>query len=370
MHNRYDLWLAGTESLTAQALDQLLGWHGDAQGIWRAVGDGTAQGPASVLKALRAHRSESLLDEMAQAMADTDTRLIMRDDPAYPPLLRALEDAPIGLFVRGAADLTFPRHVAIVGSRRCTRYGMQNAARIAAELVACDVHVVSGMARGIDTAANMGCADAGGVSVAVLGCGADVAYPPENEENIQRLLACGGAVVTEYPPGALPLAHRFPRRNRIISGMCSALVVVEAAERSGAMITVRCALDQGREVFALPGPVDSPNSKMPLQILREGAAMATCAQDILENLRWLDAPPAVVDAPCAPDITPAPQADLPGLSEDQRRVAQCLSLEPLGFEELRGRTGFSVPALNSHLTMLEIQEIIEQLPGRMYRRIR
>ncbi len=354
------LWLAtASESLTWGQLDQLLAWHGSVEGIWDAVADGTCLANGATLGSLRAHHSESLLDKMEQQMLASGTRLITREDSDYPPLLFPIDCPPIALFVRGAADLTTPRQVAIIGSRRCTRYGMQMAERIARELALAGVQVVSGMARGIDTAANMGCVTAGRPSVAVLGCGTDVAYPPENAREIEKLLHAGGALVSEYRPGTPPLQHHFPQRNRIISGLCSALLVVEAAERSGAMITVRYALEQGREVFAVPGQANAPTSQMPLQLLREGAQMATCGQDILDGLKW-----------AAQGENPKPQGgqNVPqtGLAADEARLAACLADEPKSFEQLLVDTRFSPATLNSLLTMLEIHEIIRQLPGRMY----
>ncbi len=358
------LWLAtASESLTWEQLDQLIAWHGGVEGIWDAVADGTCLAVGATLDSLRANHSESLLDKIERQMLDSGTRLITREDSDYPPLLFPIDCPPIALFVRGAADLAYPRQVAIIGSRRCTRYGMQMAERIARELAQAGVQVVSGMARGIDTAANMGCVAAGRPSVAVLGCGTDVVYPPENAREIGKLLDAGGALVSEYRPGTPPLQHHFPQRNRIISGLCTALLVVEAAERSGAMITVRYALEQGREVFAVPGQVGAPTSQMPLQLLREGAQMATCGQDILDWLKWQA---EGFQARPQPGQT-APQS---GLTDDEARIAACLADEAKSFEQLLGETGFFPAALNSYLTMLEIHEIIRQLPGRMYELMR
>jgi len=218
----------------------------------------------------------------------------------------------------------------------------------------------------------------------VLGCGADVAYPSENADLVRRILDEGGAVVSEYAPGTPPLAGHFPVRNRIVSGMCSGMLIIEASARSGAMITVRHALAQGREVYALPGPVDSPASEMPLILLREGGQMATNAEDILQTIRWIhDDPSPALEARAINDrpynrgetlvgarIARPPELvqkqTLDGLEPGQRRVAEALREGELVFSEIVARTGFSAPELNSHLTMLELQGIIVQLPGRIF----
>ena len=201
-------------------------------------------------------------------------------------------------------------------------------------------------------------ATGGGRTIAVLGCGVDVVYPPENRELFARVIGEGGSIISEFAPGTGPLAQNFPRRNRIISGMCVGVLVTEAARGSGAMITVQHALDQGREVFAMPGPVDAPMSEMPLQLLFEGACLARGADDILGHLQWdMQAPDE------APDDMPeaAPQLD-----PDEQKIVQLLENEPLSFDQLLVQTGFSPDKLNMLLTTLEIKEIMKQLPGCMY----
>lgn len=357
------VWLyIAASGLTPRRFQKLLDDYGDVQGIAQALEDGSNMHPAARRMLLSA-RSPAAMEALQEAMRRHHIALVTRDDPGYPPLLRFLDDAPAALFVRGEADLSDARNFAIVGSRRCSRYGMEQAQRIAAGLAASGVTVVSGMARGIDTAAHSGCLSVKGRTVAVLGCGVDIAYPPENRALIDQVLAQGGSVVSEYPPGAKPLPGHFPVRNRLLSGMSSGVLVVEATPTSGAMITVRHALAQGRDVYALPGPVDSPGSEMPLELLREGGLMATRAEDILESLRWLTGAVRASSA-AGSDLQVSPV--LSTLSVDEQRVTDCLRAGEQPFAELLARTGFSVPDLNSHLTMLELQEIIVQLPGRIY----
>lgn len=357
------VWLyIAASGLTPRRFQKLLDDYGDVEGIDQAIKNGASMHPTA-RRMLLAARTPAAMDALQEAMYRHRIALVTRDDQGYPPLLRFLEDAPAALFVRGEAALSDARNFAIVGSRRCTRYGMEQAQRIAAGLAASGVTVVSGMARGIDTAAHSGCLSAKGRTVAVLGCGVDIAYPPENRALIDQALAQGGSVVSEYPPGALPLPGHFPVRNRILSGMSSGVLVVEATPTSGAMITVRHALAQGRDVYALPGPVDSPGSEMPLELLREGGLMATRAEDILESLRWLTgAAPTAVPAGESLQVFPV----MSTLSAEEQRVVDCLRTGEQPFAELLARTGYTVPDLNSHLTMLELQEIIVQLPGRVY----
>jgi DNA processing protein len=375
-----ELWLwAAASGITPPQFGRLTEAYGDLPGIARAVGGGERADPrlSAPFKRLRDAMRPAEMDALRAAMERYAVRLITREDAAYPPLLRVLEhDAPIALFVRGEADLARPRQFAIVGSRACSRYGAQITQRIAAGLASDGITVVSGMARGIDTSAHLGALSAGGCTVAVMGCGVDVAYPPENEQLIDRVIAEGGAAISEYAPGMPPQPWNFPVRNRILSGMCSGLLVAEATERSGAMITVRHALAQGREVYALPGPVDSPTSMMPLTLLREGGAMATSAEDIMQSMRWLEAacdlpmgkPPGV-----PPRRGPAPRQvsmlapDLSVLAEEERRVVEAMRGEETVFAELVERTGLPVSELNSHLTMLELQGIIVQFPGRIFK---
>jgi DNA processing protein len=211
-------------------------------------------------------------------------RFLGRSDPGFPPLLRAIHDPPPGLFLRGNAEaalLALPA-VAIVGARACSAYGRQIARSVARDLASAGLVVVSGLARGVDAEAHRGALEAGGITVAVLGCGIDRDYPAANRE-LARQIAASGLVVSEYAPGVEPAPWRFPARNRIVAGLCSAAVVVEARERSGALITADFALEEGREVFAVPGEITSALSAGSNALLRLGATPLTCAQDVLES---------------------------------------------------------------------------------------
>jgi DNA processing protein len=244
-----------------------------------------------------------------------------------------------------------------VGSRQCTRDGQRAARDFARGLAENGVTVVSGMARGIDSCAHRGALDGHGPTLAVLGCGVDVVYPPENDRLMAEILDSGGAVVSEFVPGTPPTPGNFPARNRIISGLCEGMLIVEGAKASGAMITVNLALEQGRDVFAVPGSIYSPLSAAPNQMILDGAFPALSPWDILEHYRWGQRPAA----------GGARKAPKPTLDPEEEAIVAPLRNEALSFEELIRITGLSAAKLNSHLTMLELRGIIDKAPGGLYR---
>lgn len=293
--------------------------------------------------------------------------VLAQSDPAYPALLRAIADPPPVLFVRGTlpGPQAVPPAVAIVGSRRATPYGLAAAGRLAFDLALAGVTVTSGLARGIDAAAHQGALDGGGQTIAVLGSGGDCVYPPEHQ-SLAHAIAESGAVVTELPPGTPPLASHFPRRNRIISGMSRGVVVVEGASDSGALVTVDCALDQGREVFAVPGSVFSEHSRAPHNLLRQGARIAAGADDILEELGLSSRSAAGVAG--SGTTRPAQQAAARADADDETRVLDALGQGPRSLDELVESTGLDAGTVAALATMLEVRGLIQMLPGQMVMR--
>lgn len=275
-------------------------------------------------------------------------RAVPLGHPDYPPLLARVADAPAVLWVRGAAPALALPAVAVVGARAASPEGLRTARLLGEGLAAAGVLVVSGLARGVDAAAHEG-ALALGRTAAVLGCGVDVVYPAEHADLASRVAATG-AVVAEFPPGTAPRPHHFPLRNRIISGLALATVVVEAAERSGALITARSALDQGREVMAMPGAVAGGRNRGAHLLIRDGALLVESAADVLDALRLL---PRADPGPLAPALTPPDDDVLRALTPG---VAEAI-------DDLAGRTGLAVPALLARLAALEIDGWIERLPG-------
>ena len=269
-------------------------------------------------------------------------------DQAYPPLLKCTADPPPVLWARGGLETLASPAVAVIGSRAATSYALQVGARIAAELAERDVVVVSGLARGVDSAAHRGCLDAGGATVAVQGCGLDRVYPPEHEELAGRI-AGNGLVISELAPGAPPLPEHFPLRNRIISGISLATVVVEASERSGSLITARYALEQGRDVMVVPGSVLSGRNRGSHALLKDGAAVVESADDILQSLGWA-APAGASVARSRPSSDPVLARMEPG--------------EPYGLEALSALTGLAGSELLAKITDLEIAGRILVSAGR------
>jgi DNA processing protein len=265
-------------------------------------------------------------------------RFLGRSDPAFPPLLRSIHDPPPGLFLRGDLDASVLASdgLAIVGARACSAYGRQIARALGRDLAAAGLMVVSGLARGVDAEAHRGALEAGGTTIAVLGCGIDRDYPAAHRE-LARQVTATGLVIGEYAPGVEPAPWRFPARNRIVAGLCAATVVVEARERSGALITADFALEEGREVFAVPGEITSALSAGSNALLRLGATPLTCAQDVLESY----------------GLEPAPVAT-PAVSAVAAAVLELIRTEARGADELARASGLAAGELAVVLTELEL----------------
>ena len=303
------------------------------------------------------------------SVAKLGGRILVLDGPDYPPLLALLDAPPPVLAVLGDVGALAARAVAVVGARNASANGQRMAELLAADLALAGLVVVSGMARGIDTAAHIGAMSAGR-TVAAIASGIDIAYPPENAA-LQRRVAEGGAVVAEAPFGTAPQARHFPRRNRVIAGLSLGVVVVEAAPQSGSLITARLAQDQGREVFAVPGSPLDPRCRGSNDLIRSGAHLTERAADVLANLpdhpnreglarsplfaRGL--PPGLADSP-SETFSPVPNADLV-----RSRVMELLSYSPTAVDDLVRRCQFSASAVLTALLELELAEKVEMLPG-------
>ena len=273
-------------------------------------------------------------------------RTIARREPGYPPLLSELHDPPANLFVRVDGGPLAEPGVAVVGARSCSAYGAQVARTLARELASAGLVVVSGLARGVDGEAHRGALEGGGRTVAVLGCGIDRDYPRSHAELARRIVA-SGAVVSEYPPGVEPAPWRFPARNRIIAGLSLATVVVEARERSGALITADFALELGRDVFAVPGEITSGLSAGTNDLLRQGAAPLTAVRDVLEAL----------------GIEPEPAAGMSSVSDAALAVLSVLGDGACGADELTRATGLSSAEVAAALIELELGGLAAQADG-------
>ncbi len=285
-------------------------------------------------------------------------RLLSFLEADYPRRLFQIGNPPPLLYLRGELPSWDPA-IALVGSRRATREGLKAAKHLAEELAAHGVLVVSGLARGIDTAAHTGALAGGGSTVAVLGCGVDLAYPPENRELRDRI-AANGCIISEFPLGTQPLAEHFPRRNRIISGLTRGVLVVEAAEKSGSLITARYALDQGREVMAVPGPISVASCRGSNRLIKEGAQLVDSVEDILAASRI--APPAV--RALASDTVPLPRR--PDLAPREVAVYELVAQGPRHLDEITQALELTAAEVSAMVLGLELKGIVQQLPGSYY----
>jgi DNA processing protein len=293
-------------------------------------------------------------------------RLVALGTPEYPAALAQISDPPQLLYVRGTLTEADALAVALVGSRGCSEYGRRTATRLAAGLARAGVCVVSGLARGVDGVAHRAALEAGGRTLAVLANGLAQVYPPEHA-GLARQVEAAGALLTESCMAQAPLAPLFPARNRIISGLCRAVVIVEAADRSGALITASHAAEQGRTVLAVPGPVDAPASGGTNELLRKGAVPCRSVEDILEELHGVSAVAQMQKAAAAP-APAAPAGPPPGLDETQRRLWEALAEGPRHLDELVQRLGLAVPQVTTALLMLEMRKAARRLPGNRYER--
>ena len=304
-------------------------------------------------QALDADRSAAkLMDKLGEA-EKSGVRVAVPGEAEYPEALLQLYDPPAVIYLRGAQLNQGRRCFSIVGSRNGSRYGRDMAYAISRDLGKAGVAVVSGFARGTDTAAHQGCLAGGAPTAAVMGRGLDGVYPAENAALLQKLLDEGGCAMSEFPMGSRPVPWHFPQRNRLISALGEGILLVEGKISGGGMITVRLGLELGREIFALPGPANQEGSEAPHHLIREGARLAASARDILEDMGW--------DGPAMCDGDKPPELD-----GQEKRLFDLLQKEAMSFEELLEATGFAANVLNSHLTMMELKGIIKKCPGRIF----
>ena len=279
----------------------------------------------------------------------------------FPESLRAIPDSPVLLYCRGTLDWLDQPAVAVIGARTATDYGRRIAEGLAAELAALGITIVSGAAYGIDAAAHRGALTAGGGTVAVLGCGIDVVYP-RSHTDLFRDIVNNGLLLSEYPLGTQPEGFRFPARNRIISGLVKGVVVVEATEKSGSLITARLALDQGREVFAVPGRIDSPKSAGTHRLIQQGAHLVHTVADIVEGLSWSKA------EACAGGNR-ARSGENGTVTAHEQLVLDSLDIYPRDIDSLVRLSGLPLVEIHGLLLQLELQGLIRQLPGQQYERV-
>ena len=369
-------WIAlnMTPGVGPRAAARRLERFGSAEGVFGALRSELERlrlRPEAVESIALRDRMEAASLELERVRGMPGADVLVLDDGAYPALLREIPDPPVTLYVRGSWRECLEEPCAgVVGSRRASTYGQNVAHALARDLSSRGVTVVSGLARGIDAAAHRGALEAGGRTVAVLGTGLDEVYPRDHRRLADEVLERGGALVTQFPLGTPPVAENFPYRNRIISGLSLGVVVVEASENSGSLITARLALEQGREVFAVPGNITSRNSFGTNFLIKgAGAKLVQQWQDVVAEF-----PPELAARLLPPGLkgkgAGVQRSDVPlppDLSEAEGAVFRLISAdEPAHIDELAGLSGLGVPELSAVLLGLEMRELVRQLPGKCF----
>lgn len=354
------LRLARTDGIGPLTFRRLLERHGSAQATLQALPRIAARrgAPLALCPEAEARREMGALHRLG-------ARLLFAGEPPYPPLLAMQEDAPPVLALLGDPAALAPRAVALVGARNASAAGRRIAEDLAESLAAAGLAVVSGLARGVDAAAHLGALRRGRTIACVAG-GLDQPYPPEHAALQARIAAEGGAVLAEAPLGTAPLARHFPRRNRIVAALSLGVVVIEAAPRSGSLITARLALEAGRELFAVPGSPLDPRCRGSNDLIRQGAHLTESAEDVLAHLpeapraaRLFAPPPAWAPADPAEEVVPAP----PDLPEDTTQVLELIGASPIAVDEVVRRCHLSPSAIQAILLDLELAGRVELLPG-------
>ena len=355
-------WLAYGD-ISPEPMAVLLREYGSCEAVYdafllkgRAVLEPYA-GPAQ-LDLLASQSAPDAMHAMMLAMQKLDMGILTLDDERYPDTLRNIADPPMTLFYRGAPGCLTERCVTVIGARKASLASVSATQGITRALSASGVHIVSGMAMGIDTAAMQGGLEGGSPVIGVLGCGLDVDYPVENGALKERIVASGGVLLSEYPPGTPALPWHFPVRNRIMSGLSRAVLMMEGRIRSGSMTTVQHALDQGREVYAYPGEAGTEWAEGAHRLLREGANYFTSAEDILEDMGWLSSKP-----------TEPRKKELPPMSPEQNKVYALLLRGEMSYDQLAASSGLDTPSLSGALTMLQIMGLVRSLPGKAYKAV-
>lgn len=351
--------------IRAEILTELLNEFGCAEAIYDAFissGMGFLKNRINEysLTQLLEHSERNHMHDMMVSMQKNEIGIMAFSDSKYPDHLRNIQSPPALLFYRGDPDCLMGKCISVVGSRKASPQGIEVTRTICRDLSRNGVRIISGLAMGIDTAAHEGCIEGGSPTAAVMGCGLDVNYPIENETLKEQIVERGGVLLSEYPPGFRANKFVFQVRNRIISGLGKALLMMESQIQSGTTLTVHHALDQGREVYAYPGIPGTEWAEGAHQLLREGANFFTSADDILEDLGWENAEQHPVQKT---------EKSLPPMNDDQRSIFTLLSQGEKSFDELAAETKIAAPSLMVALTMLQMNGLVKSMPGKTYCRV-
>ncbi|MCL2286227.1 MAG: DNA-processing protein DprA [Firmicutes bacterium] len=358
----YMLWLSSlVHQVGSRKLNALLEIFGSAGAVFKAPIDELQQAMGAAhhgFNFISMHRNLKYIEEFLDNMQSKGVVYISRENSLFPSLLKEIPDPPVGIFFIGTLPPDNTNKVAIIGSRKCSEYGLLTARLLAQPLAAAGVVIVSGMARGVDSMAHRGALQGGGVTIAVLGCGVDICYPAENRE-LRDSIVKNGCVISEYAPGVRPAPAFFPARNRIISGLSCGIIVTEAGLKSGTLITVDQAQEQGREVLAVPGNISSKLSQGTNQLIRDGAFPVSCHEDVLNIL-------GITPMPIAENLPQNSKNSKSNLAPDEKQVYDRLSLEPISFDKLADVTTMDIGRLHLVCTGLELKGLAKKLPGARY----
>lgn len=347
--------------MSASQKIQIIKQFGSAQDIFQSK-ERLASWPAaspSFIRNLKSTDPGKIFTQEEKKAKLSGIRIITQLNREFPRLLKEISDPPLALYIKGTLPEDTSKSLAIVGSRKISHYGQVVSERIVNELIAYGFWIVSGMARGVDSMAHQTAIKGGGKTIAVLGCGLDVIYPPENK-NLMKHITENGAVISEFPFGTEPHKRNFPIRNRIISGLCPGLLVIEAREKSGALISANCALDEGREVLAVPGNITSPNSKGTNQLIKQGARLVEDSEDIFEELGF---------HVYKEEKAHSTRSIFPEMNEEEVKIISFLSYDPIPIDLIIQKSGASPAHVHNILLTLEMKGVIKQLPGKLFFRL-
>ncbi|MCK8826327.1 DNA-processing protein DprA [Natroniella acetigena] len=361
----YWIWLNKIDGFGAQRIKKLLDYFGDAEGIWKAdkelLVDVSGIGHSLSQRIIDSKKNFDFKAELKR-LHEFEIKVVTLSDKCYPKLLKEIYDPPPILYYKGSiAEINKPC-IAVVGSRKCTHYGRKIATKLSQRLAEKGLNVVSGLAYGIDTAAHQGALKSG-LTYAILGSGIDVIYPKENEGLAQKIMK-QGAVISSYPLTTKPEGKNFPARNRIISGLCLGTIVVEATKKSGSLITANLALNQGREVFAIPGDITKKQSVGTNQLIQVGAKLVQDLDDVLDELQLSNVNNNDIKSNSEDKFD---TEIFESLSQYQQKIYRLLTVNSQQFEHLLSAVELNSAQLNSILLELEVKGLVKQLPGRKFK---
>ena len=361
MKNKYWLAFSAIEQIDSSFIHRLYNYFGDIEAAFNANLNELSQIDGLSIKKAETFLRERDKIEPDKALYGVENRginYLTLEDENYPKLLKQISDPPAVLYYRGELfDCNLEKTLAVVGSRKSSYYAKEAVGKILSQLSGTDICIVSGLAAGIDTAAHETAIENNLKTIGVIASGFDYIYPTSNKRLYEKIEKGNGAVITEYYPTFQPLKFRFPQRNRIVSGMSYGTLVAEASLKSGALITANLTLEQGRELMCIPGLITNPNTEGIYKLLKNGAALVTQAEDILETLNW--------------EIKPAEQLqlNLTDLDDNEKKIYNAIEVEEKGVDEIMAITGINIDDLLINLTTMELKGIIKQVTGDRYKRV-